>query len=760
MTRRTRTTDPLEGAHVLAEVDYIHVPRGEKLPNFARLLPLTLHTGGQWETVEEASSLFPDDGFIFWWQPASSIVCGSIWHAVLELHPKHDQPRHDKFQARNAEPATECAMAETGIDERKLREALNGDGISQRFCPVGRALIKLTDGRWVGPLKLTDGRGKNRWIADEEELRVAEVRKLEDASLVQLQTRHGRRVVLSPRRPLPPPVNHLNLQSSLTVLHSVVKRIRKLDRATHSALKMTYRAYDGYLQAIDRSGLAEPGLEVERARAEGVRRALETMKANESFLAETADALLGHPSVAARVDDAIAADIDRRVKEAGGEISKKLATAESQLAVAQKQLAQERDRLVAVQTELAETKGAIAEELKRAEETMRERVDEFRKQPIGLLTDSLLVRTVTEALGGDDAGARRPDETPSGSRATAQDFEGDQLDSLPAIREALARSALEAGISPYAVQIAFGVLLAGGVPVVFGAQTDALIGCLSRSLSGGETHWLPVSSATYQVQDLFGHLNADGTRYIPAAGSLLPAVMTAQQERVLVAVLGGVNRAPPEAYLGPIGRAIRTGAGREISVPIPTGATGVSQAPDGALRWPSQLLMVGTVIEGSSAFPIPRSMLTDLVLIPTQFGPPQPDIPALEGVPTLSACDPDLLAHCREVVSTGVPEDRVAAIMPRVPCSSHSSHTQVLRLVSGIQVALGEDAAPEQSVAASILLRLLPSTPPQDRDSLLSALALAPPVTTILEEEWATDALESIDAWLRSGISTTGRGPW
>jgi hypothetical protein len=151
------------------------------------------------------------------------------------------------------------------------------------------------------------------------------------------------------------------------------------------------------------------------------------------------------------------------------------------------------------------------------------------------------------------------------------------------------------------------------VPVVSGARALEALEAYAHVMCGGRQVLVEVTSAIADVQDLFGKLE-HGT-FVPHPAGLLDIIRAAREhEEPFLVVLDGINRGPTESYLLPLLRLVRNHKA-SISLFHPNAIDPSDPYhSESRLRWPANLLLAATVIEGPTTLPVAPDVWKDSIL--------------------------------------------------------------------------------------------------------------------------------------------------
>jgi hypothetical protein len=164
-------------------------------------------------------------------------------------------------------------------------------------------------------------------------------------------------------------------------------------------------------------------------------------------------------------------------------------------------------------------------------------------------------------------------------------------------------------------------LLSGLVPVLAGVAAYEVLECYAKCAAGGRLLWLPVPATVLDPSDLLGRFNPTSMRFAPQPNGLLDLLLCAQSSKELfIVVLDGVNRAPIDAYLGPLlalyaDAWLEHGRRRSLSLAHPSVVEQTGWAAAARLTWPPNVLLAAIWTDGLVSAPPPISFWDTAALI-------------------------------------------------------------------------------------------------------------------------------------------------
>jgi hypothetical protein len=729
------------GHLVLCRIQYVHSPKVNAL-EFARLEPIYYEHEGRWARVDDKRTMFPDEGLVFWWKPPDDVRKQFwIWKVALIPQPKYDGTKNrDRYQVKEgfAFPIEEFVGGKYGISEEQLTLLLD-EGVDLSVPPLGKVLFRLEDGRCVGPLDLTLNSG--RWTYPDSESRGRiPVRSTKGLLLDTIDEAGRSRSVLPPRAEMAPHSGYINVQSALDVLHGLLKRVRRLDAQAFEALHITYKTYDAYLLALERAQIPGDQALMDRARSDRVKQVLQVMKTDATALKDVIDAFSAQPEVTARINEGVRAQITELIKDAEIKIANELEDRRSALEKLELEIRARKKQLDDFRSEaLAMEKAAVDQHRKLAEE-FANTLDELMTRPAASIAEHVLFQSVMKG-GGRNLTAEQGNAAASVPMMSfSSDPSGTELTDFAMTRGSLIKKLSGTDLSVFAATVALGAALGGAVPFMFGPGADELLSAIADVVAAGRLIRIPISAATYQVQDLFGRQDRSSGRFIEAPGSLsILEREVASSKSLVILVLEGVNRAPVEVFFPPLLASVTTVGAGQKQARIPT--VSFAGAP-ASFAWPENVLLFCTLVEGPAAFPLPRAIMDHVMVMPTWLGPLIPSCtdPASMDVSWLSRGQ--WAAERRTVAVTGCSSAAVSSI-DRLAKPISVGRTNSLRLIGGIEKVLGDTGS--LSVAVTVASRWLPGSNTTESRDLSQRLA------PDLKPDWVKTAANAATAFMWDG---------
>ncbi len=589
--------------------------------------------GIQWvRQVTDAIDRFPKRGFVHWHDAPLDLHIGSVWQFLVDEHPSAERgDRAEQFQLYDPLEPIEVLDLRAWIDESELRSAITGDGVSLSPAPlVRRILLWLASDVLVGPLLLKPGIEAGLWAVDAPEGH----RDAARMPIHRLSTKQINRVLLdgvrwflSPQAELWQSSGIQNWTSDAQVARSILSRLRKMDPAVVKAIGATENIFREYLEHVESGRMGSTDPAVERARADRLRGVRARIQRDVVLLSEAAETLLTTVPLRAEVERKVHAKVEEMVQAQQVEIDSALAAAAEQLVQVSAQVAAKRTQ----GTELDEVIDAKKREFDTIvasfEQEVIAKLEEFARRPEAVFAEAAVMRAVfAPHVGTSSADHHQASRVRHAPRSvTAEDHApadpSNELCDAAAVSRALATHAGIGALSVYAMLSIHAAFVAGVVPVVTGARAYELLRAYASAITGGRLHWVPVPSSAMDPQDLLGRFDSASGRILPDASGLLDVIADARRsQRLHLVLLEGFNRAPAEAYLGPLLEVAEAGRTGDTARTIPIANQAFVSDDDpycglARLAWPSNVLIACLPTEGTATLPVPMSLWRFLALV-------------------------------------------------------------------------------------------------------------------------------------------------
>jgi hypothetical protein len=571
---------------------------------------------GDWEDIDGVERKFPNRGRVTWVKPHEDVMMGSVWACTYEPHPGFDSTdsRHDRFRINWNNPPKP-------LQEVIRLEAYNADevfktlehGLSLSFVPAKAVYLVLDDQSWAGPLRLIQEQGK--WTLDprQREHPIPRVSALPRKDCVEVYVDAQRLFVRANVR-APVKIGELDWAPAQLVLKRLLREIRKNDEL-NQRLGLTNKAIRDAVEAFPTDQSEVVAQRVARARA-FIKNAERVQAELQSFETE----LLAVPTVAARIANA--------EREGRAQAKAKVEQEYAEEAV-DREMRRRADELSALEAQIAERRRELDAQLSHADATISARVAEMIAKPAEALAQVALVRA---ALGNgyhESRNGHAPVSTASTIHPPAAALQAgeEQVANQPQFVKSVRQQFNAAAIPSSVAQSIHAAFLSGIMPVLDGPGALEALETYARCTTGERLLQIQTLPTMLEPADLLGRIGPHSRQFIPHAAGLLDLLLFAQQpdqaDKLFLVVLEGVNRAAVDSYLLPVLAAHRsalcTEEGRTLSLAHPAAfSAGDPYAVAARLRWPSNVLLAGTLTDGVVRLPLPASLWKDACYIPVE----------------------------------------------------------------------------------------------------------------------------------------------
>lgn len=549
----------------------------------AWIRPLAEAVNGSWQTVFATESEFPSRGSIFWPR-----AVGAKEHALVRFHAKENEVKNsgpDEYMAVDTQLSFEVLDLRWIGDCEQVRLALtHGIDISRLAAP--RYMLRCGSDLVVGPVTLVMERtGKVVLEKNNNRARIACYQLGEDAFLgITLDDEN--RTILAGNLP-PAPYSFVDWDDDKLVMRRAIQAaVRLKGTSTNLPRQVIEDATAQLTQYGDDANTKLEQYRLNRAKELAADTQQVILLAEEIFTG-----LRNHPS--------IVREVQRFYEGQRSEIRARIESehAAEQVAVTklQKERQETQEALDSARRQLEETKARLKDQASGIEAALVDRIDQVLGNVPKLLADVSLLRPFLE--GRPLQYQPRSILPPDWPIARIKIAEIKELRSrmIPALRAL--------GVVTTSYQPIHAALASGFVPIVSGARALEALEAYAHVMCAGRQLVVEVTSAIADVQDLFGKL--EHGNFVPHQAGLLDIIRTArEQEGPFLVVLNGINRGPTESYLLPLLRLTRNHA---ASIPLFHPQTIDPSDPyrsEARVKWPANLLLAATVIEGPTTLPI------------------------------------------------------------------------------------------------------------------------------------------------------------
>lgn len=560
----------------------------------ASVWPLFEAKGSSWEPVRDHEQEFPPRGNLFW-PRAQNFDRG----ALVQFRSKENNVRKeggDDFMVVDPRPVHEVIDLRRYGDCEGVRRALAA-GIPG--VPAGRHLVWCEGNRVVGPVQLILNSTGETTLDRNNRAQIG-CFEFTSGEILTFTSEDGPRAVVIK---MGQPQSFVDWDEDALVLRRAVKHAVE----SSSSAQFPRQAIDEFAERLVRDGASSEN-RLEQYRFERLRGIAKSAAMLRDAREEVVQFLLKHPVVVAELTAAREAEAERvRVETEAAlrgarEEAARLEKRSAELLAANKDASQR----------LSEVEAKVAKECADAERKVQERLSVMLRDAPGLLAEVSLLKPFFGKQ--DEVASPAPVLYPAWKR------DSKPITNPTELRRRFIGAFKSFGIEPATYQPIHATFVGGLLPVLGGSRAVEALQAYAHVVAGGRCAVVQVTSAVADVQDVFGRV-VQG-RFVPEASGLIDIVRAANSSTGLfVVVLEGINRGPTESYLLPLIRSAVRRSG-EISLFHPMAVS--SNDPyrgEARFRWPENLLVAATVLEGPTTLPVAPDLWADGAYVEVQVGP-------------------------------------------------------------------------------------------------------------------------------------------
>lgn len=559
------------------------------------------------EHIENAVVQFPARGYVYWHNAPNGLTEGDIRQFEVEDHPHYKgELDRDALQVSNPKAVVEIIDLRKIGPESDIRTLLTTTGIFLKDRPLdGPCILWVRDEKWVGPVYLVPAKETGFWVlSSEQNLESIKHWKI-PLDAIQRMELNGTRYLLAPNHNnLGQPSGFVNWQFDKVLAKRVLDHLRKHDRKTAEALKISKDIFRMYLDKIEQAGLVGANLAQELAFHERIGEILGVISKNEELLDEAASICFDAGPVKEKLEKKVEEEYRKKLTEAETRVDENLADRKNELENILGTLSEKRGELALVEEQIGALDDKLKERTAGFEEELEEKLRDLAEKPERLFAEMAIVNALVRK-----GGPTRSKPRPAVQRQTAADSVQITEESS-AFMGALSTRLLALRISPVVGQELHSSLLAGMVPVLIGPEAFDVVSSYAACVSGGTLHWIPVGGSLYEPSDLLARFDPISRCLVPHPGGLLDLLLD-KSDAMHVVVLDGFNRAAVEGYLSPLMQSAQDVARERKPRSIPVAPLGYTSEDDmyagvSHIAWNGNVLLVLCPCTGASTLPLPE----------------------------------------------------------------------------------------------------------------------------------------------------------
>lgn len=606
----------MEDKLFLGIVLYAHPSDNAGYSEFCRLRPTHRQEDGSWIALLNASVDFPDEGLVFWWQPAQAAPKGSGWIFKVSPQPFYDGARKkDRYQVADSflpQRALELLTIPGATDKGKLRKILAVGSFPSSPVPIGLPLFSIPEDESghiaVGPMEYTlsgsDG-DRQREIQIRADSGFVRTHQADPALFQGIFAGGQSHKMLRPNAILGKPNGLFCVQSDEDLLHSLLTRIRKWSNSSADALGITKRLLDAYIVTFRDQELLADDFAREKSRAEAAENLVGQMLKSRKGLELLIDTLYANPKIAENISARVEADIAVKKQKEEHRLDAEFAEKKILLADLEKRLAEARTAFEAIEDRLQEK---LANEKKLDERSKHAAAKLFSQHMMDAenqIITTLLQNSIVKTL------SRRIDRVESENRFSpaVQSLAIPPVADIVAFRKLIGNAAIAFNLDPRNLGIAVALAAGKGNLLAYGDSASQLARVTALLLGGQRARAVFVSPTMFSISDLMSSAVSpviERNGQPESLGDFLEG--QSSESSVSAIVLEGVNRAPFESLMRDIVVASNPEA-HEIGIPYRK-----ANGSPGFVYIGGRTVFVSTLVHGDTAFLIPKEYAASVPL--------------------------------------------------------------------------------------------------------------------------------------------------
>lgn len=596
-----------------------------------------------WNPIVNRKKQFPNRGFITWFSPPQEAAKNTIWQfTVEETNFDPSINHHNAFKIRSvlSQPEEIIDLRMLGSEDRARAKVVN-EGISLSFIPTDRVYLWVDDHTWIGPVQLipinidASGKvtGRYSWSLDTAQPLMCFEPAPNDS--IQRLRIEEERIFLSPNANPGARLGQVDWAPIGLVFRRLLQRLQKIDPAYTKNLTLTSKLLAHMAESIEISGLAGINAYLDEQRLRRAQAVINTLERRQELFEKLIDDIVKLPVVQSEIEALrlnTRAEAERQLREELSETVARLEADREEIDLLEKKKEGISNEISALQEQL---ESQVLSFEGRLEKALRERFTRISAQSEEVLADSLILRA-TLGIKADSPvsnGSSPPalketvnTKSPSlqfPSWTCHQSGIATDIRSSTELRRDLAVAFSKKGLDQSMAGCLHSAFIVGSLPVLAGSGAYDALESYASVVAGGRLLWLPVSVGTLEPADLLGRYQERLGRFVPQAGGLLDLLLLAEETADLyVVVFDGINRAAVDAYLTPLLSCYADAWNKDKRRNLPLFSRNLvpaddPYAPAALLKWPSNILIAGILVEGVATVAPPPSFWDSCILLNT-----------------------------------------------------------------------------------------------------------------------------------------------
>ena len=603
---------------LLGFVDWENVDRGGR--RIAGVTPLFEITTPAWRAV--SAEEFPTQGKVFWFQ-ASAEKDTLIYFRAEENTGEFK----DQFKVAEPQLAIEVLdLRSLGLPE-EVRQSLSAGLRRTGFVPR-RALLWCEDDLFIGRVNLhASGAGMYTFEHSQRHKINCYSRKLDVREVSYGRTL--RYVVADVSLGLPD--SFVDWDEDKVVIRRAI--LWAIDRAKERGdeLGLTRNLVQQAAAQLTMAG-SSAELNLERYRLQRAAEIIADRSLSEDIAQSAVEAIQSHPVIVDQLNQ-----LREQIKKAvTDEVYESLAAARAALEEAKQQKDQIQSEIEAANSELEDLQTQIDSKVLAVDDEVNRRIGEILEKPAALLAEVAILQAVLQHTNHSTTNSGASPLITKNHHPIAWTKSSKLISDQTELRKSLVASYKASGVPVKVGGRVHSALRAGLMPILAGPRSLKALEAYARIVCGGRMFRVNVAPSYLDPGDLFGKFDTDHSRFLPHPAGLVDVLESARQTHgYALVVIEGANRAPTESYLLPILQCAFGNFNLQLLHPSLISPE-VAYSDLAEIRWPSNVLLSASIVEGATTLPLCRDLWNSAVLVDTDG-----ETPKLSAVPDVVELDPE-----------------------------------------------------------------------------------------------------------------------
>ncbi|MCI0392416.1 MAG: hypothetical protein MOB07_27105 [Acidobacteria bacterium] len=572
---------------------------------FARVRPLYEISDDSWRPVN-AEEEFLNEGLVYWPNPQIPAK-----DALIFFKARHIGYDKDNFMVVEPDFANEVIDLRQYGGIELIRQSVCSNGITW-FKPANPVWLWVTDNRLIGPVHL-DKYSDNRWAIDKNHRHQLGLHLVDRFNICHINTTQGERYVIN-KIQLLRLYSYVDWDEDENVVRRALKFAVEQAREAGEEVTLTKRLIDQAAKRTAQMG-ETPDLRLKQYRLERAIALLPEVLQTVSLAKEICDEICQLPII----QEQLRAAAEQERERALAELKNNLALEFERLDGLRKQCAEVESLIANLKSEYENAQATHQRRLEDLENEMNAQMARVLEKPSELLAESALLRIL---LNNAPTPCNRTNIIATQRQVIKWMPGAEVVNEFPDLRKRLIAAFKARGLHPKLSQRLHAAFTGGVMPMIAGPGALAVLQAYASVVTAGRLTIIDAGPSLIEPLDLFGKIDAGRSRFIPHASGLLDILIGAREsEGFTIIVIEGANRGPMECYLIPL---LQMAFGQRSDLALFHPSALEDSDPyftEARLRWPDNVMIAGTFLEGPTTLPAAPELWSYAVLIQTDHDP-------------------------------------------------------------------------------------------------------------------------------------------